>query len=89
VLLRRLEEEFDEFMRLDAVAWRALRAGDQERTRQILLGPEWLEMTAARSMPATTPIVGPAALVGVLAGRLGLLDGDAPAAPSPAPGTVG
>jgi len=40
VLLRRLERELDGFMDLDAVAWSALQAGDDQRTREILLGPE-------------------------------------------------
>lgn len=40
MLLRRLTEEFDEFMRVDAIVWRQLRAGRTERTREILLGPE-------------------------------------------------
>ncbi|HEX2435931.1 MAG TPA: MCP four helix bundle domain-containing protein [Solirubrobacterales bacterium] len=39
-LLARLEGVFERFKRLDAVAWRALREGDAERTRQIFLGPE-------------------------------------------------
>jgi hypothetical protein len=39
-MLRRLEREFEQFTRLDAVAWRALREGDGERTRQLFLGPE-------------------------------------------------
>jgi hypothetical protein len=39
-LVQRLQQEFDRFMELDAVAWRALRAGDEQRTREILLGPE-------------------------------------------------
>jgi hypothetical protein len=40
VLLRKLNGEFDGFMRLDALAWRALQAGGEERTREIFLGPE-------------------------------------------------
>jgi hypothetical protein len=39
-LLSTLEEEFVEFMKLDAIAWRELRAGREQRTKQILLGPE-------------------------------------------------
>ena len=39
-LLARLRGSFDEFMRLDAVAYSALRAGREERVRQIFLGPE-------------------------------------------------
>ena len=38
--LTRLERDFDRFKQLDAIAWRALRAGSDQRTRQILLGPE-------------------------------------------------
>jgi hypothetical protein len=40
VLLGRLERQFDGFIRVDAVAWDALQAGRQDRTRQIFLGPE-------------------------------------------------
>ena len=32
--------QFESFMALDAVAWKRLQAGDTERTKQILLGPE-------------------------------------------------
>src|SRR5262245_28326847 len=39
-LLERLQGEFDSFMRLDAVAWRALQTGDPGKTKRILLGPE-------------------------------------------------
>ena len=39
-LLEQLQREFDSFMRLDAVAWRQLQAGNGQRTQQILLGPE-------------------------------------------------
>ena len=39
-LLARLRDSFGEFMRLDAVAYSALRAGREERVRQIFLGPE-------------------------------------------------
>ena len=39
-LFEQLRAEFDRFMDLDAVAWRALQTGDPERTRRILLGPE-------------------------------------------------
>ncbi|MGH2990535.1 MAG: hypothetical protein ACRDMA_11860 [Solirubrobacterales bacterium] len=39
-LLSQLEREFERFKRLDAIAWRALRDGDAQRTRQIFLGPE-------------------------------------------------
>lgn len=40
LLLERLEREYEGFMDLDAVAWRALREGRPEQTKQILLGPE-------------------------------------------------
>jgi hypothetical protein len=39
-LLGLLEREFDEFMDLDAVAWRKLQAGSEEEVRDIFLGPE-------------------------------------------------
>ena len=39
-ILARLHSSFDEFMRLDAVAYRALREGREARVRQIFLGPE-------------------------------------------------
>ena len=39
-LLTRLEREYDAFMDLDAVAWRALPEGRPEETKRILLGPE-------------------------------------------------
>ncbi|MSO40940.1 MAG: hypothetical protein EXQ70_03445 [Solirubrobacterales bacterium] len=39
-LLNRLEGEFKEFMRLDAIAYRELRNGNAERVRQLFLGPE-------------------------------------------------
>ena len=39
-LLRELDAEFQSFMDLDEVAWRSLEAGDAERTKRILLGPE-------------------------------------------------
>jgi hypothetical protein len=38
-LLRRLSEDFDRFMRLDAAAYRALQAGREEETKRIFLGP--------------------------------------------------
>ena len=38
-LLTELDREFDRFMRLDAIAYRALREGGRQRTKQILLGP--------------------------------------------------
>jgi hypothetical protein len=40
LLLGRLNREFDAFMELDAVAWSALREGNSEETKRILLGPE-------------------------------------------------
>ena len=39
-LLARLHRSFDEFMRLDAVAWQALQEGDTARVKEIFLGPE-------------------------------------------------
>jgi hypothetical protein len=39
-ILARLRSSFDEFMRLDVVAYDALRAGQEARVRQIFLGPE-------------------------------------------------
>jgi hypothetical protein len=39
-LLARLRASFDAFMRLDAEAYRALRAGRTGRVRQLFLGPE-------------------------------------------------
>jgi hypothetical protein len=39
-ILARLQRSFDEFMRLDAVAYRALRAGQDARVRELFLGPE-------------------------------------------------
>ena len=39
-LLARLRTSFGAFMQLDAVAYRALRAGQERRVRQIFLGPE-------------------------------------------------
>jgi hypothetical protein len=39
-ILDRLRSSFEEFMRQDGVAFRALQAGRQERVRQIFLGPE-------------------------------------------------
>lgn len=50
-LVRQLESDFRRFMALDAVAYRALRAGDAQRTKRIFLGPELLrfETMAARA----------------------------------------
>ena len=39
-VLARLRASFDAFMALDVVAYRALRAGEQRRVRQLFLGPE-------------------------------------------------
>jgi hypothetical protein len=39
-LVAELKTQFREFMALDAIAYRALRSGDEERTKQIFLGPE-------------------------------------------------
>jgi hypothetical protein len=39
-ILARLRSSFDQFMRLDVVAYDALRAGREARVRQIFLGPE-------------------------------------------------
>ena len=39
-ILARLRSSFDEFMRLDVVAYQALREGREARVRQIFLGPE-------------------------------------------------
>jgi hypothetical protein len=45
-LLRELQEEFDGFMALDRVAYRALQQGREERVRDIFLGPEIARFTA-------------------------------------------
>src|SRR5512132_1784347 len=45
-LLASLPRGFDRFMALDAEAWRALRAGDTQRTKAILLGPELVRFEA-------------------------------------------
>jgi hypothetical protein len=39
-LVSQLRREFDRFMQFDRIAWAALRAGQDERVRRILLGPE-------------------------------------------------
>jgi hypothetical protein len=39
-ILARLRSSFDEFMRLDVVAYRALRNGQEDRVRELFLGPE-------------------------------------------------
>jgi hypothetical protein len=45
-LLRQLSDEFDGFMELDAVAYRALQNGREEVTRRIFLGPELVRFEA-------------------------------------------
>jgi hypothetical protein len=39
-ILGRLGAAFDDFMRLDGIAYRALRAGQEARVRELFLGPE-------------------------------------------------
>jgi hypothetical protein len=45
-LIANLTSEFEEFMRLDRVAYRALRAGDERRVEDIFLGPEIARFSA-------------------------------------------
>jgi hypothetical protein len=45
-LLRELNDEFDGFMELDVVAYRALRDGREEVTKRIFLGPELVRFEA-------------------------------------------
>jgi hypothetical protein len=45
-LLAELQQKFDEFIRLDAIAWRELRAGREQGTKRIILGPEILRFEA-------------------------------------------
>jgi hypothetical protein len=45
-LLTELEGDFDEFMRLDVIAYRALQQGRDERVRDIFLGPEIARFSA-------------------------------------------
>jgi hypothetical protein len=45
-LLRELTAEFEDFMDLDAVAYRALRKGREEGTKRIFLGPELVRFEA-------------------------------------------
>jgi hypothetical protein len=45
-LLRELQREFAGFMALDVVAYRALQQGDEQRVRDIFLGPEIRRFTA-------------------------------------------
>jgi Four helix bundle sensory module for signal transduction len=49
-LLAELDRQFERFKELDAIAWGALQAGDFQRTKQILLGPEIRQF---REMAAT------------------------------------
>jgi hypothetical protein len=45
-LLAEIERDLDEFMRLDAIAWEALQAGDEQRVEDIFLGPEIARFSA-------------------------------------------
>jgi hypothetical protein len=45
-LLAELERDFDEFMRLDEIAYRALQEGDEQRVKDIFLGPEIARFSA-------------------------------------------
>jgi hypothetical protein len=45
-LLAELRRDFAEFMRLDRIAYAALREGDEERVRDIFLGPEIARFSA-------------------------------------------
>ena len=45
-LLREIKRDFAGFMALDVVAYRALRRGDEDRVRDIFLGPEIARFTA-------------------------------------------
>jgi hypothetical protein len=45
-LLAQLRTEFDQFIKLDAIAWRELQAGREQRTKRIILGPEILHFQA-------------------------------------------
>jgi hypothetical protein len=45
-LLREIKRDFAGFMALDVVAYRALRRGDEERVRDLFLGPEIARFTA-------------------------------------------
>jgi hypothetical protein len=45
-LVSQLRREYERFMALDAVAFRALRQGDAARVKRILLGPELLRFEA-------------------------------------------
>jgi hypothetical protein len=52
-LVREIESAFVDFMRLDADAFAALRAGEQARVRQILLGPEITNFSRAAQAAGT------------------------------------
>jgi hypothetical protein len=45
-LLRELKRDFAAFMAIDVVAYRALRRGDEERVRDLFLGPEIARFSA-------------------------------------------
>jgi hypothetical protein len=45
-LLREIKRDFAAFMAIDEVAYRALRRGDEERVRDLFLGPEIARFTA-------------------------------------------
>jgi hypothetical protein len=45
-LLRELKQDFAAFMAIDVVAYRALRRGDEERVRDLFLGPEIARFSA-------------------------------------------
>jgi hypothetical protein len=45
-LLAELRREFEEFIRLDRIAYRALRRGDAATTKRIFLGPELAQFAA-------------------------------------------
>jgi hypothetical protein len=55
-LLGDVGQAFDRFMRLDAVAWRALQAGRKDEVRRLFLGPEIVNFhhaaTAAQQLAA-------------------------------------
>jgi hypothetical protein len=53
-LLKLFQTDYDRFMALDVVAYRALLAGDAERTKQIFLGPELRRFEA---MAATSELL--------------------------------
>src|SRR5205814_309143 len=53
-LLADVGQAFDRFMRLDAVAWRALQAGRKAEVRRLFLGPETAKTRATRASPRST-----------------------------------